>query len=373
MRSHVRVASVLVAVVASIAGVAMPAGAADKAGQVTEFSAGLSPVVLAGNQYGPDLAGISAGPDGNVWFTERLGVRLGRITPDGVITELAGGFPAAVVDGAPTDAGPTGITTGPDGNLWFGDETGPRIGRSTPDGAITEFTDGVTALTYYNAVEITAGPDGNLWFTQGVPRDSATGQGGVGRITPDGAITEFTDGITAYANPFDIAAGADGNLWFTETRSVGRITPDGTVTEFSKGITGENLLDITAGPDGNLWFTFEDGIGRITPKGKVTEFSSGISATPDGITTGCDGNLWFGVTGGIGRITPKGKVTTFTAGVTGAPSAITTGPDGNVWYLAADDNGFGHIGRVETGPPTRVRGKRARNLPKACTPAERTS
>jgi streptogramin lyase len=166
MRSHVRCASVCVVVVASIVGVVIPAGATDKAGQVTEFAAGLSPVVLAGNQYGPDLAGISAGPDGNVWFTERLGVRLGRITPDGVITELAGGFPLAVVDGEQTTASPTGITTGPDGNVWVGDEIGPRIGRSTPDGAITVFADGITALTYYTPVEITAGPDGNLWFTE---------------------------------------------------------------------------------------------------------------------------------------------------------------------------------------------------------------
>lgn len=34
------------------------------------------------------LAGITAGPDGNLWFTENNGNKIGRITPAGVITEF---------------------------------------------------------------------------------------------------------------------------------------------------------------------------------------------------------------------------------------------------------------------------------------------
>ena len=64
-----------------------------------------------------------------------------------------------------------------------------------------------------------------------------------------------------------IAAGSDGNLWFAENAGrIGRITPDGVITEFSAGIAADATLGwITAGPDGNLWFT--DFVGRI---GKVT-------------------------------------------------------------------------------------------------------
>src|SRR5262249_27039557 len=60
-----------------------------------------------------------------------------------------------------------------------------------------------------NATSIARGPDGNLWFTEGLT-------GAIGRITPAGAITEFTTGITAGAQPNEITAGPDGNLWFTE-------------------------------------------------------------------------------------------------------------------------------------------------------------
>ena len=34
---------------------------------------------------------------------------------------------------------PDGITTGPDGNLWFTEYNGDRIGRITPPGEVTEF------------------------------------------------------------------------------------------------------------------------------------------------------------------------------------------------------------------------------------------
>src|SRR5262245_23754173 len=36
-------------------------------------------------------------------------------------------------------AGPIGITTGPDGNLWFTEYLANKIGRITPSGTITEF------------------------------------------------------------------------------------------------------------------------------------------------------------------------------------------------------------------------------------------
>ncbi len=32
---------------------------------------------------------IASGPDGNLWFTENYGARIGRITPSGDVTEFA--------------------------------------------------------------------------------------------------------------------------------------------------------------------------------------------------------------------------------------------------------------------------------------------
>ncbi len=90
---------------------------------VTEFSSGISPKSLP--------AGITPGPDGNLWFTEYDGNRLGRITPTGRVTE----FPAGTAAGN----SPARITAGPDGNLWFTRYDGNGIGRITPAGLLSEF------------------------------------------------------------------------------------------------------------------------------------------------------------------------------------------------------------------------------------------
>ena len=213
-------------------------------GVVTEFSAGITP--------GANPGGITAGPDGNLWFTEQSGNRIGRITPLGVVTEFSAGISAG--------AGPGGIATGPDGNLWFTEAGGNRIGRITPLGVVTEFSAGITPGA--GLVGITAGPDGNLWFTEqnlGTDRADYTAWRRH-RIQHRHHCRCVSSGITA---------GPDGNLWFTEAGvdRIGRITPDGVVTEFSTGITaGAAPLSITAGPDGNLWFMEQnlDRIGRIT-------------------------------------------------------------------------------------------------------------
>ena len=105
------------------------------------------------------------------------------------------------------NSAPTDISAGSDGNLWFTEAFGNRIGRITPSGAITRFYTGITPDS--GPVGITAGADGNLWFTEGLGNR-------IGRITPSGVVTEFSAGITPNSGPLRIAAGADGNLWFTE-------------------------------------------------------------------------------------------------------------------------------------------------------------
>src|SRR5438270_281937 len=78
-----------------------------------------------------------------------------RITPAGTVTAFA-----AVIS---ADANPYTITAGPDGNLWFTEYIGNRIGRITPTGTVTEFP---IPTTNSQPVGITGGPDGNVWFTE---------------------------------------------------------------------------------------------------------------------------------------------------------------------------------------------------------------
>src|SRR5258708_13855861 len=108
------------------------------------------PIPTPNNQLGD----ITAGPDGAVWFTEiipnaqngnvTITGKIGRITPAGHISE----FPLS------SNSYARGITAGPDGNLWF-TEPG-KIGRITPAGQISEFS--LPSDTFAN--DITTGPAG---------------------------------------------------------------------------------------------------------------------------------------------------------------------------------------------------------------------
>lgn len=124
---------------------------------------------------------------------------------------------------------PIGITSGPDGNLWFTEDSNGRgtgkIGRITPSGTIREF---VLSAPDSMPTSITSGPDDNLWFTEFAPTaqsDKIVGQ--IGRITTAGMIREFA--LPRSNNqPGSITTGPDGALWFTEdspiTSKIGRLT-----------------------------------------------------------------------------------------------------------------------------------------------------
>src|SRR5438876_9857717 len=80
---------------------------------------------------------IIAGRDGNLWFTERFGNKIGRIAPTGGLTAefcqaLTAGHPSGIT------GTPRGIAGAPGGNSWFA-EVGGVIGRITSAGVLTEF------------------------------------------------------------------------------------------------------------------------------------------------------------------------------------------------------------------------------------------
>ena len=94
----------------------------------------LTPIVLPTTTHvvGPIAYAMTAGPDGNLWFTEADENKIGKISPaNGSITEYD--IPTAM-------ARPWGITAGPDGNLWFTETDGNKIGKISPaKGEITEY------------------------------------------------------------------------------------------------------------------------------------------------------------------------------------------------------------------------------------------
>ena len=272
---------------------------------------------------GTDPEGITTGPDGNLWFTGRESSKIGKITTAGTITEYS----------LPSGSEPTYITAGSDGNLWFVDQHTSKIGKITTAGTITEYS----LPSGSEPTGIVGGPDGDLWFTEWTTSK-------IGKITTSGTITEYA--LPSGSYPRGITAGPDGKLWFALaiTDKIGKITTAGAITEYSL----PSLSDpdaITAGPDGKLWFvdSGDNKIGKITTAGAITEYSmpSGLAIAP-AITAGADGNLWFArYSNKVGKITTAGTVTEYTLSGYN-PGGITAGPDNNLWFTEAG----GDIGKI---------------------------
>jgi streptogramin lyase len=282
--------------------------------------------------------GITAGPDGNVWFTEYSSNKIGRVTPAGVVTEFT--VPT-------TNSGPRNIASGPNGNLWFTEYFGSKIGEITPAGVFTEFP---TALNV-GPRGIAAGPDGNVWFTE-------FNANRIGVITTSGSITEFSI-PTPNSGPRGIDPGPDGNLWFTEYNSgqIGKITTAGVVTEYPIPTASSGPAHITAGPDGDLWFAENTSgrIGKITTAGVATDYAvTTAGSAPVGIAPGADGNLWFTENSGnnIGEISTSGVVHEYAAPTAASgPQNIYPGADGSLWFT---EQSSGKVGRITIGPASLV-------------------
>lgn len=224
--------------------------------------------------------GITAGPDGALWFTVGASpAHIGRITTGGKVT----------IFDDPGGSYPHSITTGPDGALWFAESNG-SVGRMTTSGGVQHFQ---VAPTDASLQGLVTGPDGALWVTENVIHFTQLSNKVI-RVTTRGKKKTYTVG----GGPDFICVGPDGAIWFTEegSHAIGRLTTRGAYTEFSVNDRYAVPIGIAAGPDGALWFTDGDGgsaIGRMTTSGKLTVYEIPGDPGVEQITPGPDRAMWF--------------------------------------------------------------------------------
>lgn len=113
---------------------------------------------------------------GNIFVSDRTNFRIRKITPAGEVTTYAGDGTNVYKEGNGTAAGfvdPYGIVVAQDGSIYVGDYNGNRIRKIDPDKNVTTiagngtagFIDNVgAAARVAQASGITIGPNGNLYF-----------------------------------------------------------------------------------------------------------------------------------------------------------------------------------------------------------------
>jgi virginiamycin B lyase len=217
------------------------------------------------------------------------------------------------------------MTTHPGNSVWFAERGTGKIGRVTANGAITEFS-----LPTRNALPqgIVFAPDGNIYVSE-------QGANAIARLNP--VTRQAIDLLvpTPNATVQSGALGPDGAVWFIERSAdkVGRMTLDGRFTEYPL-TPGSFPNRIVTGPDGALWFTELNAnkVGRITTGGVLNEYP--VAGGPVGITVGRDRQLYVDLftARAVARVNLNGKVTgRWALPGAGGPLLITTGFGLDIW------------------------------------------
>lgn len=309
------------------------------------------------------------GADGLLWFANSTYAQrpatLNRRNGDGSVTTFV--IPSSIAPDAQVRA----LASGSDGNLWLAIEVGAYgpslVAKATPTGAMT-----LVANFDGELFDLVAGPDGNLWYTRLV---QPLGAGAVlGRLTTDGAITEFASPHPA-ALPLHLTVGPDDAIWFTDTGSgatsftgsVMRATTSGSISVVAEaGVTpgwpaGSYPRALATGPDRNVWVGTQSvsdqaAMLRVSPAGSVTAFTtSGLGWVQDIISV-C-GDLYLAQLDFVGRsvpviwrLTPTGAFSAFSDGLPEgtSPEWLAAQANGDLWIAAGGTTG-GRIMGMGTG------------------------
>ncbi|MBI2516186.1 MAG: immunoglobulin domain-containing protein [Opitutae bacterium] len=345
--------------------------------------------------------GLTIDSRGNLYVADSGNGTIRQVTPQGVVTTVAGKpGDARLVDGPLASARfhwPNYVAADRSGALYVGEySTVRRVGL---DGRVTTIAgteeyqeppsiDGTGAEARFDGIGgIVVDPAGIIYATDA---DAHT----IRRITPAGIVTTLagtaggrgsvdgTGSEARFSHPLNLAVDAAGTLSVPDfgNYTIRRVTSAGVVTTFvgRPGVAGvadgigaaaEFKLPhaVATGPTGNLYVADASRIRAITPAGAVTTLAGGEGGsadgvgpaarfgTPEGLAVDLAGNVYVsdGGNNAIRKITPAGVVTTLaglrpdqaegsTDGVGTAarfnwPSGIAVTPDG-VCYVADTAN-----------------------------------
>jgi len=338
---------------------------------------------VAGSADGTGAAARFAHPIGvavdgtwNVYVADTENATIRKITADGVVTTLAG---TAGVAGSADGTGaaarfhfPTGVAVDGTGNVYVADQGNDIIRKITPEGVVTTLAgtagsvgrkDGTgSAAQFYAPAGVTVDSAGNVYVAD-------WGNITVRKITPDGVVTTLAgtpaqrgsaDGTGAAARfslPFGVAVDSAGNVYVAEedNNTIRKITAAGVVTTLAgtAGTSGsadgtgaaarfDFPASVAVDSAGNLYVADSSNstIRKVTAGGVVTTLAGtagmfgsadGTSATarfnqPVGVAVDSVGNVYVvdQFNHAIRMVTVAGVVATL-AGTAGSGSADGTG------------------------------------------------
>lgn len=327
---------------------------------------------------------LAADDSGNIYAVDGGAHSVRKITPDALVTTVAG---APAVAGASDGTGPAARFRYPDsvavdkaGNTYVADTQNYAIRKISPDGNVTTFAgkpgeyghlDGTGTEARFSYPEgIAVDQAGNVYvadddFTVRLPSGttfpSNTGST-IRKITPAGVVTTFAGTAGTYGNvdgsgtaarfnhPQGVAVDPTGNVYVCDTYNgtIRKITPAGQVSTFAHLNGLGNCIAVDG--SGTVFALSDNTIYKFSASGLATPFvgsGSGISvqfSSRPGIAADAAGNLFVADSNfqTIRKITPAGQITTIAGKDSLTGNATGVGSDAHFNFpvaIAVDQTG----------------------------------
>src|ERR1017187_9430384 len=317
--------------------------------------------------------GLALDSTGNLYLADLGNQRVRRITPDGVITTVAGtGRKASSTDGgAPTDTSllsPRNVAVDAAGNLYIAEFEGHRVRKLTPDGRLS--TVAGTGVAGWSG-DGNRAPAAQIDYPAGLAFDRAgalyfadSGNNAVRKLYADGTIGTVLgrNPGTALFTPLAVAMDPAGTLYVGDSTFVVRAhttggkwtTCAGTgVPSFSgnggkaASATLNSVNDLAADVYGNLYIADGVRLRRVDSSGGIVSLAGdgylhsvgdgGLASLallyqPSAVALDSAGNLFIADSGTerIRQVTRDGAMTTLAGTGTAAQGAADGSPAGNV-------------------------------------------
>ncbi len=243
-----------------------------------------------------DPKGMAFDSNGNLFVVDQDNYRIRKITPEGVVSHFAG-FLRGYDDGPAHDAefrGMRGMAIDANDNLYIADEY--RIRKMTPDGIVTTiagsflrgYNDGTGSDARFESIfDLDLDSQGNLYVAD-------YGNNRIRKVTQEGIVSTF---VGSGSGTNQTGTGTGASIWspqslvidesdniyvgnYISSRIV-KITPQGVVSAFF-GTSIDRPNDMVIDKDGNLYVGDQHRIRKISPQGVSTIVAGSSSGSADG-------------------------------------------------------------------------------------------